>query len=103
MRAGPSSMVPIPTARPVARLPLNMSSIRAIDLSVKPTGRMHALHVGEHREFSTARASGKSPDRDRAAWNYGCTVHSYDPDAAAGVLDRPRSDGDRGCCHRGAR
>src|SRR5690348_1546183 len=70
MRVGPSSTAPIPTARPVARLPLNMSSIRAIDLSVKPTGRMHALHVGEHRDFSTARPSAKSPDRDRATRHY---------------------------------
>src|ERR1700736_3723994 len=58
-------MAPIPTANPIARLPLNISSIRAIDSSFKRSGRAHPLHVGKYGEFSTARTSPKSPDSER--------------------------------------
>src|ERR1700738_4948902 len=62
---GPSTIAPIPTANPIASLPLNISSIRAIDSSFKRSGRAHPLHVGKYGEFSTARTSPKSPDSER--------------------------------------
>src|SRR6267143_3663004 len=103
MTVGPSNTAPIPTARPVARLPLNIPSIRAIDPSFKRSGRAHRLHVGTYGEFSTARTSPKSPDCDRAARRHGCAIYLYDCSTAAGVLDTPCAGDRRGGRGRGAR
>src|ERR1700730_3494363 len=89
MTVGPSNTAPIPTARPVARLNLNISSIRAIDSSFKRSGRAHRLHVGKYGEFSTARTSPKSTDCDRVARHHGCAIYLYDCSTTAGVPDTP--------------
>src|SRR5271166_2099667 len=115
MTVGANITAPAPTARPTARLPLNMSSIRAIDPSVRQgssragcvtmTGSHNQddtvpnrcskhlpcsappRHVGKRAGISASGTAPKPSDRDGIARSDGGAVHLHDLGTAAWILD----------------